>query len=218
MSRKIKKRGFGTNSSSHDSEVLEFSKRFVHFLEEKYGLEMEDIESFGKGVSKYNEEVQDFSKRFIHFLGSEYGGVEEVKELISKIEKKLRKEVRIPVSIFDNNELSILEGVCKYLKEELKVSFHKIALLLNRDDRTIWATYNNSLKKRKERLQLKESETSIPVSLLKNRKLTAFESIVLYLKDDYRLNYHQIGVLLRRDERNIWATYARARKKNAKRV
>jgi hypothetical protein len=158
--------------------------------------------------------IQEFSKKFIRFLEKEYGlGIKEVEGFISK---KAKEELKIPISIFNNKELSILENICKYLKEELKLNFHQIALLLNRNDRTIWTTYKNSVKKRKKRLSLEKSEISIPLSSLKNRKLTTFEIIVIYLKDGYKLNYHQIGVLLRRDERNIWATYQRARKKNVK--
>lgn len=167
-------------------------------------------------MDSYGNQIQEFSKKFVDFLEKEYGlDIGEVRNLISKIEKK-GKEIRIPISVFNNKELSILESICKYLKEEFGFSFHRVALLLNRDDRTIWVTYNNSLKKRKGRLSLKGSEISIPVSLLKNRKLTTFEVIALYLKDNYRLSYHEIGVLLRRDERNIWAIYHRARKKNVK--
>lgn len=134
-------------------------------------------------------------------------------DLIKLIEKKeVSKELVIPISIFDNN-LSALETVVKYLKEELNFSNHKIALLLNRDDRTVWTTYNNSLKKRKERLVVKESEFFIPVSIFKNRRLSVLEAITCYLKDEHNLNYHDIALLLNRDERNIWTTYNRARKK-----
>jgi predicted DNA-binding protein (UPF0251 family) len=164
-----------------------------------------------------SSKIQDFSNKFVHFLEKEYGlGKDEIKGIMSKAEKKSAKEIRIPVSIFDNEELSILETICKYLKEELMLNFHKIALSLNRNDRTIWATYNNSLKKRKEKLVVGKSEISIPLSLLKNRKFTAYELIVLHLKDSCKLNYHQMGILLRRDERNIWTTYQKARKKNVK--
>jgi len=162
-------------------------------------------------IHSNNNEIQEFSKKFVHFLQQEYDlGIEEVTKIISKAEKK------IPISIFDNKELSILETICKYLKEELTLSYHQIAISLARNDRTIWATYNNSLKKRKAKLSIKESKFSIPLSKLKNNKLTTFETIVLYLKDNYKLNYHEIAVLLRRDERNIWAVYQRARKKNVK--
>lgn len=108
-----------------------------------------------------------------------------------------------------------MEAICKYLKEELSLNYSKIALLLNRDSRTIWATYNNSIRKGKEKLLVKESRFFIPVSALADRSLSVLECIVCYLKDSFKLRYSQIAVLLNRDERNIWAAYKRAMKKKA---
>ncbi len=59
----------------------------------------------------------------------------------------------------------------------------------------------------------KESDYKIPVSVFKESKLSPFETIVKYLKEEKKLNYHQIGILLNRDERNIWTVYNRAKKK-----
>ncbi|MFH1501046.1 MAG: hypothetical protein ABIE22_03830 [archaeon] len=59
-----------------------------------------------------------------------------------------KKEVRIPVDIFKDRNLSVLEVLVEYLKEKLNLSYHKIAVLLNRDDRTIWTVYNRVGKKR----------------------------------------------------------------------
>lgn len=127
--------------------------------------------------------------------------------------KKVSKEILIPVSIFEVPNLSALEAICKYLKEELDLNFAKIALLLNRNSRTIWTTYNNAIKKTKQKLSVKESKFFIPVSIFKNRKFSVLETIVSYLKDTFNLRYSQIAVLLTRDERNIWTVYNRAKKK-----
>ena len=135
-------------------------------------------------------------------------------EIFNLIEKKtVTKEILIPVSIFEVAGLSALEVICKYLKEEMDFSYTKIALLLNRNSRTIWTTYNNAAKKRKEKLSVKESKFFIPVSVFKNRKFTVLEALVVYLKDNFNLRYSEIAVLLNRDERNIWTVYARAKKK-----
>ena len=59
-----------------------------------------------------------------------------------------KKEVEsIPISVFNNDKLSPLETICKYLKENTHKSYSEIATLLNRNDRTIWTTYNNAKKK-----------------------------------------------------------------------
>ena len=134
-------------------------------------------------------------------------------EILSLIEEKpVSKEILIPVSIFIE-KLSALETIVKYLRENLELGFSKIALLLNRDSRTIWTTYSNALKKRKEKLVVKESRYFIPVSALADRKFSALGSIVAYLKDKFSLRYKEISVLLHRDERNIWAAYNRSKKK-----
>jgi hypothetical protein len=55
----------------------------------------------------------------------------------------LSKEESIPVSALTNRNLGMLESAVKYLKEEKKKTFSEIAKLLNRDQRTIWSSYNN---------------------------------------------------------------------------
>lgn len=194
MGRNRKKRAFIRDNDS--SKVEEFSEGFVNFLEKEYGL----------------KDAKGFSDKFLRFLDEEYG----IKEEFEKIVSKAKKEIEIPISAFNNDELSILECVCRYLKEGLGLRYCEIASLLNRDERTIWVVYNNSLKKRKKKLVFRKSKILIPVSKLEDRKFTVFEGITLHLKDHYNLNYRKIGELLRRDERNIWAIYQRARKKNVK--
>ena len=135
-------------------------------------------------------------------------------EILSLIENKpVSKEILIPVSVFEAEELSALEVVCKYLKEELDLTYNKIALLLNRNNRTIWTTYNNAISKREERLFVKESRFFIPVSVFVDRRFSVLEAIVCYLRDRFKLRYSQIAILLNRDERNIWTVYKRAMKK-----
>lgn len=135
-------------------------------------------------------------------------------EIISLIEKKpVSKEILLPISIFEVKLLSSLEAICKYLKEELELGYSKIAVLLNRDHRTIWTTYNNSLRKAKARLDVKESKYYIPASIFKDRKLSVLEAIVRYLKGKFSLRYSEIAILLNKDERNIWGVYHRAIKK-----
>ncbi len=53
----------------------------------------------------------------------------------------------------------------------------------------------------------------IPSLVLRNRKLSALEAIIEYLKEIRKLSYHEISLILNRDERNIWTIYNRAKKK-----
>lgn len=156
-------------------------------------------------------ELKELLKTFISHLKYEHKLTsEQIAELFGK---RIHRKDLLPISIFDNNELSCLETIVKYLKEEFKLRFHEIALLLNRNDRTIWTTYNNAVRKRKEKLSVKESKFFIPVSVLTNRKFSVLESIAHYLKNNFNLRYSEIAALLNRDERNIWTVYNRAMKK-----
>ena len=56
------------------------------------------------------------------------------------------------------------------------------------------------------------SKYLIPVSCF-TPSLTILESVVVYLKERWLLNYHQIALLLKRDDRTIWTVYQRAKKK-----
>jgi hypothetical protein len=53
----------------------------------------------------------------------------------------------IPLRSFLNN-LSMLESLVCFLKDEQNMRFSEIAKILSRDQRTIWTVYNRALKKR----------------------------------------------------------------------
>ena len=55
----------------------------------------------------------------------------------------------IPVSILKDRNLSVLENVVSYLKDTFGLAYHKVAVLLNRNDRTIWTVYQRAKKKKK---------------------------------------------------------------------
>src|SRR3989344_8285526 len=59
--------------------------------------------------------------------------------------------IKIPLSIFKERSLSVLEALTEYLKDELNLRYCKIAVLLDKDPRTIWTVYNRAKKKIKNR-------------------------------------------------------------------
>jgi hypothetical protein len=65
----------------------------------------------------------------------------------TEIYSMMNSEESIPVSKLNNRNLGMLESIVKYLKEEKKKTFVEIARLLNRDQRTIWSSYNNVKRK-----------------------------------------------------------------------
>ena len=140
---------------------------------------------------------------------------EEVFELVNKFLKvPVKEEVKVPISVFNNDYLSSLENIVKYLRENLLLTFKQIAVLTNRNEIALAVTYRNAKKKLETKFVISAiSPYSIPVSILKDRKLSVLENIVSYLKDTFGLTYHNIAVLLNRDDRTIWTVYQRAIKK-----
>lgn len=185
----------------------------------KRGSENRDRFSIkSKKLSNYDEiigslpgiDYKEFFYIFINHLKEDHKL--SSKDIIDLFTVRVSDKIRIPVSIFDKG-LGALETIVKYLKEELDLGYHKIALLLNRNDRTIWTTYNKALRKKKERLTVKETRFFTPISIFKNRRLSVLEALVSYLKDEYKLSYHEISILINRDQRNVWTVYDRAMRK-----
>ena len=56
--------------------------------------------------------------------------------------------ISIPSSIFKDRALSVLEVLTEFLKEQEGLTYHEIAVLLGRDDRTIWTCFSRAKKKR----------------------------------------------------------------------
>lgn len=142
--------------------------------------------------------------------------IEKIRNLLSPIDELIKAREKfqtIPISVF-NDKLSSLETISKYLKENICLNYHEIAVLTGRDERNIWQSYHAAAKKYSNRFELKESKISIPVSILKNTKLSILEVIVQYLKKTHNLRYSEISGLLHRDTRTIWTVYKRALQKN----
>jgi hypothetical protein len=74
-------------------------------------------------------------------------------------EERLRKESpRVPLSLFSNRKLGVLEVIVKCLKENFELTYSRIASILNRDQRTIWTTYKKAKDKEKEKFVIKENK------------------------------------------------------------
>lgn len=142
------------------------------------------------------------------------GFVEELKSLhgVSESEILGKKESAIPIGVFSNDALSCLEAIVKYMKEDLKMRFSKIAKLLNRSSKTIWATYSKSIKKMPSSFFGVSHNIMIPASAISNRSYSTLESVVGFVKDlDY--SNHEVAEMLHLDDRTIWTIWDRVKKK-----
>ena len=135
-------------------------------------------------------------------------------EEIQQILEKKTIGPQIPISVFSTDALTALETACKYLHENLQLTFSQAARLLNRDPRLIATTCHRAHHKFPKRFVPKPSSFSITPSLFKNRTLSPLENLVFYLKENRQLTFHTIALLLHRDDSTIWTVYQRAKKKH----
>jgi ribosomal protein S18 len=59
------------------------------------------------------------------------------------------ESIGVPVSIFKDRSVSILEALSEYLKDELNLKYCRIAGLLNKNQRTVWTVYQRAKRKRR---------------------------------------------------------------------
>lgn len=162
------------------------------------------ITGFDDGASKE-------SNAFFSHLTSTYGiSKEEFLELAQRKQQEL--EESIPVSIL-NQELSSLEAIVKFLRENRTYSYRKISALLHRDPRALATTYVSAKRKKPTSFNRSvEFDTSrIPFTAF-SEKLSVLEAIALALKSQGH-SYSEIARMLNKDPRTIWTVCKRAEKK-----
>lgn len=163
---------------------------------------------FGSIISKF----RDLSKEEKIELISHF--IDELKRLHEVTEQEIlhRKEVHIPIGVFANDVLSSLEAIVKYMKENLQLKLSKIGKLLNRSNKTIWATYHKAIKKMPSHFGAVSRDIMIPVSAISNRSFSTLESVVGFVKDlDY--SNHEVALMMHLDDRTIWTIWDRVKKK-----
>ena len=117
------------------------------------------------------------------------------------------KEYLIPLSIF-SHDLGPLQSLVKYLKEESDLKYITIAALLNKDNKVIWRTYQESRKKQREPFIIKEEKHFIPISIFKPKERSTLENLVIYLKNQ-SLSFTEIASLLNRKVSTIFTAHKR---------
>src|SRR3989344_303376 len=111
------------------NEKLTVLESVVKYLKEEKELSLHNIAGFIKRDERNVWGIYDKSSK------------EHPKKFIIK-----KSELEIPVSIFES-KLSALESVVSYLHDKLNLKFSQIAILLHRDQRTIWTAYQRARKK-----------------------------------------------------------------------
>ena len=129
----------------------------------------------------------------------------------SKVFDNLNNPNSIPSYILQNRNYTILEAVIVYLKERRKLSFRKIASLIQRDLRYVYNSYQNAKEKQLvTEYRISGNFIHIPIEVIADEKLAALESVVKFLKEKHSLSFSEIAKLLDRDDRTVWTVYKRA--------
>jgi len=147
----------------------------------------------------------------IELLGQLVGHIKQAYHLSDADLIRNRGEA-LPFGIFSTSKISSLESIVKYLKEVRGLKFSKIAKLLNRNNKTIWATYAQASRKMPEPFGEVRDDVAMPASLIADRSLSVLEHIVFFAKQLGHTN-HEVALMLHLDDRTIWAVYDRAKKK-----
>lgn len=129
------------------------------------------------------------------------------------------QKIFIPSYIFKDRRLSIFESLIYHLKDERKLIFSEIAKLLKRDPRNVWTVYDRAREKVLLNEQLteldKENSVLIPIQVFQDRRVAVLEALVEYLKDVRALSYHEIGIILSRNDRTVWTVHMRVKTKRS---
>ena len=182
--------------------------QFIGFLKEKHGLSDEEI------ILVLEENIGDGAEAVSEFLGVKIN----LGRLDALLKRKKEEKARllIPLSAFRNCRLSGLELVTKLLREEYSLKIKSIAQILNRDIRTIWASYESAKRKHPLKLSGLDYTYNIDPRTFSDRRRSILEHICSLLKTAYSLSYRRIGEIIGRDERTVWTAVSRAGKKEGR--
>ena len=213
-----KKKADRTIFSKNDNSQNSFSLKLLNYEEINNLKKAQELLQPIKGQHTLSEELirTEKAKEILIPIKEKYKlTFDDLKELLDEKLIQPKEEVSLPISIF-NSKLTVLESVAKYLKEEKNLSLHEISRAIKRDERNIWHTYENAKKKHPEKLILENVKFWVPVSIFSDSKLSALETLVSHLKSQLNFSYHEIAVLLSRNDRTIWTVHSRSKKKYVK--
>jgi hypothetical protein len=125
-----------------------------------------------------------------------------------KISRHSPTQFYVPSCIF-NTKLSSYETIVKFLKEAYGLGFQEIAQLLGKKRQSAWRAYQTASNLFKQSFEVTNLSYPIPVSIFRHSKLSLLETIVQFLRDNYKLTNSEISALLMRDERNILTVHKR---------
>jgi hypothetical protein len=151
-------------------ELIKLAKDIALFLKNKYSLSIHDIFEFddtnfsdilvpitvfstelspSEAITKYLKEKYDLTFTEIgNQLKKEPSSIwASYKRATTKVSPDFKfqdSDVLLPISIFSNEEFSVLESISYFLREKKHMKMKKIAQLVNKSVSTMWSAYNRS--------------------------------------------------------------------------
>ena len=157
-----------TKLTHEEFEQVQKAKELLLPLKKKYNLDIEKLlklteEELQFPISILNKRLTVLGSIVKYLKEEKKLSLHSIAEIIGRDERNVwniyhnskkkyperfskRAKIWIPVSIF-SSKLSALESVVSYLKDELSLNYRNIAILLERDERTIWTVYQRAKKK-----------------------------------------------------------------------
>ncbi|MEA3429768.1 MAG: hypothetical protein U9R08_00695 [Nanoarchaeota archaeon] len=145
-----------------EKEVKLLVDKFIEFLKQN-NVSLEKKKNYAIPVSILSNELS-VTEAIVKFLREEYQlSYKKIAVLLYKKEgpigvtyrnakKKfhdtlnIKSEHYIPIEVF-SSKYTLFESVVRYMHDEMKFSFKKVAELLHRNYRTIWTIYRRAEKK-----------------------------------------------------------------------
>lgn len=121
--------------------------------------------------------------------------------------------VMIPTSIFLDRNVAVLEAIVEFLKEQHELNYAQIGRLMNREQRNIRTVYLRAKAKRSLAPVLAADTPTFPLSVVTDRHVSIFESIIKYLRTHGFAN-KDIAALFARSTKTISTVYNRAMRKD----
>jgi len=164
----------GQNISPSDPGIRDVFLSFLHLMKEKHNMSLQELISLYNGsaakdlipaaifsfplspaesICKFLKENQGLNFHEIGGLLNRdergiWGSYNRAAKKMPSIFSISQCPISIPVSVFKDRSLSILENVAYYLSHELKMKTKDISKLLNKKQPVIYTTLQRALKKK----------------------------------------------------------------------
>lgn len=195
----------------------------MYFLKESGKDFKKDLENISKHFQNFCRKYDVSLAEAIALLGQSRQN--QKKNFLGKISNQAEKT--IPLEIFLIEELGYFESLVRYLKDVRNISIKDQSTILNRSVGALWASYYSSNKKYKtafdssmmqslsEKLVSRLTEIRpdlvqkkelfrIPLDLISGRKLSPFQSVVIFLRTYFNMRFIDISEILGKDMHSVW--------------